>query len=183
MAVASPPGPPPITNTSTGFGKLLTINLLSTTFLLSILLMTLLPFQQNEFRAEPGTHCGEQAERAGFGAALLHDFFEYHQYGRRRQIPSSPQRYPGTVDFTILQAEPLGGCLENLWPAGMQRPAADVGSSQSALGKKIVEIARQVLSNQVRNFAGENNAKTFFRYIPAHHFFGVGIKHGAGRED
>src|SRR6202521_5188080 len=184
MAVARPAGPPPITNTSTGFGKLLTINFLSTNFLPSIsYLNALLPFQQNEFRAEPGTHRGQQAERTGFGAAILHDFFEHHQHGSRRQVASPAQALPGNVEFTILQAERFGGRLQNLRPAGMQRPTADVRASQSALGKKIVEIARQVFSNQIRNLTRENDTKALFRYVPAHHFFGVGIEHGAGCED
>src|SRR3984893_9614039 len=103
MAVARPAGPPPITNTSTGFGKLLTINFLSTNFLPSIsYLNALLPFQQNEFRAEPGTHRGQQAERTGFGAAILHNFFEHHQHGSRRQVASPAQALPGNVEFTIL---------------------------------------------------------------------------------
>src|SRR5712664_3473483 len=165
MAVARPAGPPPITNTSTGFGKLLTIGFLSTNFLLLIpTIKTLLPFQQNEFRAEPRPHRGQQAERAGFGAAILHDFFEHHQHGSRRQVASLAQALPGNVELTILQTKRLGGCLQNLGATGMPRPAADVGSSQSALGKKIVEVARQVLSNQIRNFARENNAKALYRY-------------------
>src|SRR5882762_2191123 len=139
MAVASPAGPPPITNTSTGFGKLLTISFLSTNFLLLIpTIKTLLPFQQNEFRAEPRPHRGQQAERAGFGAAILHDFFEHHQHGSRRQVASPAQALPGNVEFTILQTERLGGCLQDLRTASMQRPVSDVGSGQSALGKKIV---------------------------------------------
>src|ERR1700730_3202715 len=88
-----------------------------------------LPFQQNELRAEPGTHRGQQAERAGFRAAILHDFFEHHEHGSRRQISGPAQALPGNVELTILQAERLGGCLQNLRSAGMERPAADVGSN------------------------------------------------------
>jgi hypothetical protein len=36
----------------------------------------LLPLQQQHFRAEAGTHCRENAARAGSGTLVLHDFVE-----------------------------------------------------------------------------------------------------------
>src|ERR1700688_1343701 len=65
----------------------------------------------------------------------------------------------------------------------MQHPASDVGASKSASGEEVIEIMRQVFSNQVRNFSRENDTKTFFRNIPPHHLFRIGIEDRAGGED
>src|ERR1700687_1195408 len=106
MAAARPAGPPPATNTSHGIGKRFAINCLATNGaapqsvrensavppgLHSLVLRSTrvsesvrarfpLPLQQDEFRAESRTHGGQQTERAGSGAAILHDFFEHHQH-------------------------------------------------------------------------------------------------------
>src|SRR5450755_54334 len=123
IAVARPAGPPPTTNTSHGFGRRVCIDFVTTDSVTMTVGCAIsgprrLPLQQKEFRAETGAHRGQQAQRAGRGGAIFHDFFEHHQHRGGGQISRPAQALPRDFEFSILQAQSLGSRFQNFRTTG-----------------------------------------------------------------
>src|SRR5271165_5223993 len=88
IAAASPAGPPPITNTSVEFSNYPTS-----------------PLQKQKLGTEPGSHGGQQAQRAGLGTTVFHHIFKHAQNRRRRKIPDFTQASPGGIELSIVQSQ------------------------------------------------------------------------------
>src|SRR5215472_4572984 len=65
----------------------------------------------------------------------------------------------------------------------MQNPGADIGTREIVLRQKFVDVAGEVLEDDLGDIARKDDAKTLFRNIPAHDVFRVGIKSGTSGEN
>jgi len=172
----APAGPPPITNTSTGFGKLLTIGFLSTTSYLQFSNNNpLTTSAKTNSEQNPGPIAAASRACPGSGRRFFMTSSSTTSTEADDKFASPSQALPGKrrAHHSSTSASAVASRILGPPVCSAQLPMSDRVNPRSA--RKSSRSRARFFSNRIRNFREREQCESPFPIRPNHHLFCVGI--------
>jgi len=108
---------------------------------------------------------------------------QHEQHGGRGEVAGRAEQPPRALECARPKVQRCSERLEHAISAGVGDPVADGATLESTQGEKIVDIAANMLADQIGDRGREHDLKPTVHDVPSHHALGVGIEDRARRDD